>query len=280
MKKVFITRLNPDPVKNGVIMKNIISLLFLLTVFSGLHAQENVAMPANDPEIGIVEHLDTTLSPGIMVIRESGDTVSLLSLIDKPTILNLVYYRCPGICSPIMNSLAEVVDKMDMVIGKDYQILTVSFDAREDRELGLKKKQNYMNMVKKEIDPAGWQFMTADSLDIANLCNTVGFRYKIVGNDFLHPGMIAVFSPRGKLTRYLFGTYYLPFEVNLALAEANKGLSGPTINRVLQFCYTYDPQGRQYVLNVTKVSGIVILAIGLIVILVLILKPKRKNHQQ
>ncbi|HRY34205.1 MAG TPA: SCO family protein [Bacteroidales bacterium] len=261
-------------------MRSKLVVLFLLALFSRAESQENVAMPANDPEIGIVEHLDTILSPGIMVIGETGDTVPLLSLINKPTILNLVYYRCPGICSPIMNSLAEVVDKLDMVIGKDYQILTVSFDAREDISLAVKKKQNYINMVKKEIDPAGWQFMTADSLDIANLCNTVGFRFKIVGNDFLHPGMIAVFSPQGKLTRYLFGTYFLPFEVKLALAEANKGLSGPTINRVLQFCYTYDPQGRQYVLNVTKVSGILILAIGLIVILVLILKPKRKNHQQ
>ncbi|MHC1706999.1 MAG: SCO family protein [Bacteroidales bacterium] len=251
--------------------------IFLLLVQSA-YPQKNVAMPgADDPEIGIVEHLDTIISKDIMVVTEKNDTVSLLSLIDKPTILNLVYYRCPGICSPIMNSLTEVVDKMDMEIGKDYQILTVSFDYRETTDLGVKKKENYIKQIKKQINPEGWKFMTADSLEISKLTGTVGFRYKLVGNDYLHPGMIAVFSPQGKLTRYLFGTYFLPFEVKLALSEASKGQSGPTINRVLQFCYTYDPQGRQYVLNVTKVSGIVILAIGLIILVILLIKPKRKK---
>lgn len=212
-----------------------------------------------------------------MVITENSDTVPLISLIDKPTILNLVYYRCPGICSPIMNSLAEVVDKIDMEIGKDYQILTVSFDARESTELGLKKKQNYLSMLNKKINPSGWVFMTSDSSDIVQLTKLVGFNYKLVGNDFIHPGMIAIFSPKGKLTRYLYGTYFLPFEVKLALAEAVKGQSGPTINRVLQFCYTYDPQGRKYVLDITKVSGIFILLTGLVLLLVLLLKPKHKK---
>ncbi len=259
-------------------MRPILLSAFLFFTLPVLFAQQGDPAGTNDPDIGVVEHLDTLLSPDIMVVTETNDTVPLVSLIDKPTILNLVYYRCPGICSPIMNSLAEVVDKMDMEIGKDYQILTVSFDKREAIDLGIKKKQNYLNQLKKKIDPQGWKFFVADSADIMRLTETVGFKFKLVGQDYIHPGMIAIFSPQAKLTRYLYGTYFLPFEVKLALSEASKGMSGPTINRVLQFCYTYDPQGRQYVLNVTKLSGIFIFFFGLVFLGILIFKPKRKKN--
>jgi len=90
---------------------------------------------------------------------------------------------------------------------------------------------------------------------------------------------VIILSPDGKITRYLNGTYFLPFEFKLALLEASKGLSGPTINKILQFCYSYDPVGQSYVLNVTRVSGILILALGLIVFLLLIIrKPRRRNY--
>lgn len=254
-----------------------VTTLFLL-FFGAAFTQNNTNVPgADNPEIGVTEHLDTLISRDIRVIDEKNDTVPLVSLIDKPTILNLVYYRCPGICSPIMNSLSEVVDKMGMEIGKDYQILTVSFDYRETNDLGIKKKQNYLRQMKTKINPDGWKFMTADSLDIVKLTNCVGFRFKLVGENYIHPGMIAILSPKAKVTRYLYGTYFLPFEVKLALAEASKGQSGPTINRVLEFCYSYDPQGRQYVLNVTKVAGALILFIALVIFIVLIIKPKRKK---
>ena len=266
-----------NPMRKQVYLWGLIISALFSVILIPAYGQKKISLAGNTgPEIGIVEHTDTLMSKDIKVVNEKNDTVSLFNLLDKPTILNLVYYRCPGICSPIMNSIAEVISKMDMTIGKDYQVITVSFDYRESTELALQKKANYLKRLKKQINPDGWKFFTADSIDIQKLTKLVGFKFKMTGNDYIHPGMIAIFSQKAKLTRYFYGTYYLPFEVKLALVEAGKGQSGPTINRVLQFCYSYDPQGRQYVLNITKISGILILFIGIIIMLVLIIKPKRK----
>ncbi len=232
----------------------------------------------NDPEIGVVEHLDEYLPKDIYIVNEDSQRVVLTDLIDKPTVLNFVYFRCPGICSPLMEGLAEVMDKSDMTPGVDYQVLTISFDPTETLDLAKRKKTNYLNLVnKKEEIARGWKFFISDSASIAKATNAVGFKYKRQGNDFLHAASVMVISPDGKITRYLNGLYFLPFEFKMAIIEANKGQSGPTINKVLQFCYSYDPTGQTYVLNVTKITGTLILFIALILFLYLIFKPKKKK---
>lgn len=252
----------------------ITSLLLLLGSYYPLKSQ---IFETEDPEIGIVEQLDTFMPQDIQIIDENGERQLLKERIDKPTILNFVYYRCPGICSPLMTGIAEVIQKSDMVLGQDFQVLTISFDPSEPAELAKKKRTNYLNLIDKEIDASGWQFFVADSLDILKMTQATGYKYKKTGNDFLHPATIMVLSPEGKITRYLNGTYFLPFEVKMAIVEASQGISGPTINKILQYCYTYDPVGQQYVLNVTKISATIILFIGLIILLVLALKPRKKT---
>ncbi|MHA7112018.1 SCO family protein [Sunxiuqinia elliptica] len=233
---------------------------------------------SNDPEIGVVEHLDEFLPEDIYITGLDSQRVRLLDLIDKPTILNFVYYRCPGICSPLMEGLAEVMDKSDLIPDQDYQVLTISFDPTETLELAERKKTNYLNLVnKKEAIAQGWKFYVSDSASIAKSTQAVGFKYKRTGNDFLHAASVMVISPKGKITRYLNGVYFLPFEFKMAIIEANKGQSGPTINKILQFCYSYDPKGQTYVLNVTKVAGTIILFFAIVIFLYLILKPKRKK---
>ncbi|WP_372775713.1 SCO family protein [Mangrovibacterium sp.] len=252
-----------------------IALLLLLTPSYGQTLPFDGS--ANDLEIGVVEHLDEFIPTDIYLIDEDSLEVVLTDLIDKPTVLNFVYYRCPGICSPLMEGLAEVMDKSDLVAGVDYQVLTISFDPSETIDLGIRKKSNYLNLVSKKDEIAkGWHFFVSDSASIARGTNAVGFKYKRQGNDFLHAASVVVVSPEGKITRYLNGLYFLPFEFKMAIIEAGKGQSGPTINKILQFCYSYDPEGQTYVLNVTKVSGTLILFIALILFLFLIFKPKKK----
>ena len=134
-----------------------------------------------------------------------------------------------------------------------------------------------MSQISREVDPMGWRFFTADSLNAARGTDAVGFKYKRTGNDYLHSATIIMVSPEGKITRYLHGTSYLPFELKMSVVEAMKGQPGPTINRILEYCYAYDPAGQQYVLNVTKVSGTIIVFIALVIFLFLILKPRRKE---
>lgn len=230
------------------------------------------------PEIGVVENLDAYLPKDIYLVGEDSQRVVLTDLIDKPTVINYVYYRCPGICSPLMEGIANVMEASDLVAGVDYQVLTISFDPRETIDLGIRKKANYLNLVTKKEDIAkGWRFFVSDSASIAKGTDAVGFRYKAVGNDFTHVASVMVVSPDGKITRYLNGMTFLPFDFKMAIIEASKGQSSPTINKIMQFCFSYDPVGHGYVLNVTKIAGVLILFIASLFFLVLIFKPKRKS---
>lgn len=256
-------------------------LLIFLFSFNILKGQNVINPVANkdDVEIGVVEHLDEFIPENIFLINEKGEKVKLIDVIDKPTIINFVYYRCPGICSPLMEAVASVMDKSDLVPGKDYQVLTISFDPSETIDLGIRKKTNYLNLMnnKKEEAKNGWLFFTSDSASIAIATNATGYKYKRTGNDYLHAASLTVVSNEGKITRYLNGMYFLPFEWKMAIVEASKGQSGPTLNKVLRFCYSYDPVGETYVMNVTKISGVLILFVAFIFLMIMIFKPKRNK---
>ena len=254
--------------------------LIIISTFSGF--SQSVINPAatdNDVEIGVVEHLDDFLPDNISLTNENGEQVWLADVIDKPTIINFVYYRCPGICSPLMEAVAGVMDKSDLVPGEDYQVLTISFDPTETIDLGVRKKTNYLNLMSNKVEEAkkGWLFFTSDSASIIKATNATGFKYKKTGNDFLHAASLTVVSPDGKITRYLNGLFFLPFEWKMAIVEASKGQSGPTLNKVLRYCFSYDPDGQTYVLNITKVSATVIIFFALVLLLILVIKPKKKT---
>lgn len=263
-----------------IIQINLFFILFFSVSIVNGQAVINPADSQDDVEIGVVEHLGDYLPDSIQLINEQGKKVWLKDLIDKPTVLNFVYFRCPGICSPLMEAVAGVMNKSDLVPGKDYQVLTISFDPTETIDLGLRKKENYLNLMtdstKVEEAKTGWKFFTSDSASIARATNATGFKYKKAGNDFLHAASLSVISPEGEITRYINGLYFLPFEWKMSIIEAAKGQPGPTFNKVLRYCFSYDPKGHTYVVNVTKISGTLILFFGLLFLLVLVFKKKRK----
>jgi protein SCO1/2 len=261
----------------------VVSFLLVFLFFSFVTFGQAVMNPAandEDVEIGVVEHLDEYLPDGISLINEDGQQVWLKDVIDKPTIINFVYYRCPGICSPLMEAVAGVMDKSDLVPGKDYQVLTISFDPTETIDLGIRKKTNYLNLMSNKVEEAkkGWLFFTSDSISIARATNATGFKYKRTGNDYLHAASLVVVSTDAKITRYLNGMYFLPFEWKMAIVEASKGQSGPTLNKVLRYCYSYDPVGQTYVMNITKITGTIILFFAALLFMVLVFKTKKKKN--
>lgn len=228
------------------------------------------------PELGIVEKLGQTVPLDIEVYDEAGALLPLRQVVTKPTILTFVYYRCPGICSPLLTELANTVDKMDLEPGKDYQILTVSFDPREIPELAASKKASYLASMTRKIDPSSWHFCTADSVTIMRFTDAAGFYFKPDGNDFVHAGALIILSPAGKITRYINGIQYLPFDVKMALIEASDGRVSPTIARILTFCYSYDPEAHTYALNILRIALVLtILGVALFVVLFLV-RPGRK----
>jgi protein SCO1 len=252
-------------------MSKTILLIATLLVISDLYAQNGLM---GDTVIGVVEKLGETVPGDIRVYDEKGEPVLLENLVDKPTILTLVYYRCPGICSPLMEGVAEAIDRTDLVLGEDFQVLTISFDPRETTDLAVNKKRNHLVLMKKREEAADhWKFFTADSANIARLTDATGFRYRRAGNDFIHSATLIVLSPERKISRYLNGTYFLPFEVKMAVIEASEGRVGPTVNKILQFCYSFDPAAQTYVLNITKVVAIIIIFFSAVLLLGLSVKP-------
>jgi protein SCO1 len=217
-----------------------------------------------DEKQGQYAALDTKL------VNESGDTVLLRDIIKKPTILNLVYFRCPGTCSPLMWGVSKFIDEVDLQLGTDYQVITISFDYTESIDLGIQKKANYVSSMKKKDAAKYWQFFVSDSLSIAKLTESVGFNYKYINNQFIHPTGLIALSSDGKITRYLRGIEFLPFEIKITMVEAANGKIGPSINRLLAICYSYDEKGNQFVFNVTRVAGIVIFFITIVIFLFLV----------
>jgi len=233
-------------------------------------------------EVGIDEKLGEKVPLELSVIDEEGKSVKLQDLLDRPTILNLVYYRCPGICGPLMGGVSEVLELIkDKVPGEDFQVLTISFNAAETAEMASQKKKNYYRSFHREMSPDAWRFLTATQENIDAITSAVGFEYEPAGNEWVHPAAIMVLSPDGMISRYLYGVSFLPFDVKMALMEASQGRTGPTINKVLLYCFSYDPEGKTYVFNVLKVTGsVTLLFVGLFVIFLVVTTRRHRRREE
>ncbi len=247
-------------------------VLFLLLL--SFHAVADNDVPPAD--LGIYEKLDQYIPDDIVLTDENYNQVNLKEAIDKPTVIALVYYECPGLCSPLLEGVADVISKAKMDLGKDYEVFTISFDPTEKPRLAKDKKANYAKLVKGQDVQNGWTWFTGDSTNINHLLHSLGYEVKKAGKEFVHPAALIVLSPQGKITRYLHGTYFLPFDLKMAVVEASEGRSGPTINKVLQYCFSYDPKGKKYVFNITKISGTLILFIAVSMFAGLMFR-RRKN---
>jgi len=221
---------------------------------STVRAQESaVALGA-----GIDEKLGGYVPLDLVLIDEKGDSVRLGSLVDRPTIVTLVYYNCPSICRPLLNEVSDMLGKLlklKLEPGEDYRVVTISFDEHDGPGGSARLKKEYMDQLPDGFPAEAWVFLTGDTTSIKTFTQSVGFHFKRAGDDFVHPTTLVVLSPDGKITRYLYGAEYLPLDLKMAVYEASQGRVGPTIARMLKFCFSYDPEGRKYVLNLTRVVG-------------------------
>jgi protein SCO1/2 len=231
-------------------------------------------------QIGFDEKQGQYAALDVRLVNEAGDTVLLKDVITKPTILNLVYFQCPGTCSPLMWGVSKFIDQVDLQLGKDYEVITVSFDPTERIDLGVKKKASYINTMSKKEAAENWHFFVSDSSDIAKLTKSVGFNYQRINGQYVHPTGLIALAKDGKIVRYLRGIEFLPFDIKITMVEAAKGKIGPSINRLLAICYSYDNEGNKFVFNVTRVSAVVITFFAVLIFLYLALsriKLKKKS---
>jgi protein SCO1/2 len=225
----------------------------------------------------VIEKLGNVIPLDLEFLNETYETVTLGQLIDKPTILNFVYYDCPGVCSPSLVGIEDFASKLDLVLGKDYQIITISFNVRDTPEKARSMKTNFIQKIE-ESQRSSWIYLTGRQDNIDIITDAVGYRYKPAGLDWLHPSVLVFLSPEGKITRYLYGLSFSPFNVKMALIEAADGRIGSSVNKILEICFSFDPDGRTYTLKTTTViGGIIIFLAAIFLITLLILGRKKKK---
>ena len=227
--------------------------------------------------IGIDEKLGGYVPLDLTFNDENGQKVSSRELIHEPTILALVYLHCPNVCSLLLQNLADVLNKLPAEPGKDYFVLTVSFDEKEDPNLALEKKKLYLKMIERPFPGDDWRFLTGDKENILKLTDAVGFHFRRVKDDFEHPVLLVILAPDGKIVRYMYGAEPLPFDLKIALIEASQGRIGPTIAKVVRFCFSYDPKANKLVFNMLRVTGTVTLIFALSFVAFLLFKGKKKG---
>lgn len=206
--------------------------------------------------VGVDQNLNAQVPADLVFRDESGKRVRLGDYYGKrPIVLSLVYFKCPMLCTVVLNELLRTVKAMkDLNIGTDYDVLTVSFDPTETPALAAEKKANYLKQYNRLGAEEGWHFLTGDKASIEALCATVGFRYAWdeTNKQYVHSSGMMILTPEGKISRYFFGTDYAPKDVKLSLVEASGNKIGSPADKVLLYCFTYNPHTGKYTFMVTR----------------------------
>jgi protein SCO1/2 len=260
------------------IIQTLSFLVFFFFLQSSIYA--HVEQSKDQSVMGIDQKLGQYVPLDLTFNDENGHPVTLRQLIAKPTILALVYLHCPNVCSLLLQNLADVLNKMPGDPGKEYTVLSISFDETEKPSLALQKKKTYLKMIEKPFPEDAWRFLTGNKENIHQLADAVGFHFKRVGEDFEHPVTLIILAPDGRIVRYMYGADPLPFDLKLALVEASQGRIGPAISKVARFCFSYDPKGKKLVFNMLKVTGTVTLLFALSFIIFLLFKGRKQHTKE
>lgn len=215
--------------------------------------------PAEQANVALEEKLGQVISGDSFFIDENGARLNLKGRIDKPTIIAPVYLGCMHTCPMLLTGLSQVLGRMELMKpGRDFQVITLSFDESDSPALAVAKKKNYLKAIGKPFPENAWQFLTGRETDIRKFTESIGFKFQRDGeHDFSHPVTLVVLAPGGKIVRYVEGVSFLPFEITMALTEASEGKVGSPSRKALMYCFSYDPLKKSYVFNVLKVTGTV-----------------------
>jgi len=218
--------------------------------------------------IGIEQKLGNQLPLDVELKDEEGRPVNLGSYFNngRPVILALVYYECPMLCNQVLNGLTGSLKGISLNAGKDFDVLAISFDARENDQPGLAKgkKASYIERYGRPGSENGWHFLTGTQAAIDSVTSAAGFNFKWdeKSNQFAHAAGVMVVTPSGKMSRYFYGIDYAPRDVKLGVLDSAENKVGNPAEQLLLYCYHYDPATGKYglaILNVIRLGGLVTL---------------------
>ncbi len=264
--------------------KTFLLILLGLLVPISLYGKEDA--PKVFSEVGVTEKVGQAIPKTLLVINESGQEGPLSDYLDpsKPTILSLVYYNCPMLCNLILTGFTESLTKLPFEVGDRFNVISFSFDHRDTPKTASTFKATYMAQLGQDNAKNNWHFLTGSTDTINKLTDAVGFRFKFdeKTGEFAHGSALVLISPNGKISRYLYGIEFNPFNLKMAILEASNGKQISTIEQGLLYCYRYDPKANSYVIHAVTLMRIggaltVIAIVGLIAIL-LIRQKKRSGN--
>lgn len=235
-------------------------------------------LPTALRDVRIEQKLNQQLPLDLVFRDESGQEVKLGKYFgQKPVVLALVYYDCPMLCTQILNGMVTSFRVLPFQIGKEFDVVTVSFDPRETAALAASKKQIYVDYLPEKMHEGaknGWHFLTGDPANIERIADAVGFRYHYdeKTKQFAHASAIMVATPEGKLSHYFYGVNYSARDLRFGLMEASQNKIGSLSEQLSLYCYMYDPTTGKYgaaVMRIVRIAGVITL-IGIIAMIFLL----------
>ena len=242
----------------------------------------NVRPPALK-NVGIEQRLDQQIPAELEFRDEAGRPVRLGQYFGQgPLILNFVYFHCPMLCGQVLNDLTGSLRAIGYSVGRDFQVLTVSFDPQETAEMAAAKKKLVLASYGRPEAEKGWHFLTGNAASVAALTQAAGFQYQYNAqtDQYAHPAAILVLTPAGKISQYYYGIDFAPRDLRLGLVEASKGQIGTLLDQALLYCYRYDPHTGKYsaiISRVLRISAAVWLAmVGAFLVVMFRMEPKHR----
>jgi protein SCO1 len=260
----------------------LVLLLFgWVAVLGPVVARAHETLPAIMKEVGFDQRLNEQVPLDLVFRDEAGRAARLGEYLGgKPVILSLVYYNCTTLCPMILDGIVRSLTPVSFDIGKEFTVVTVSFDPRDTPAQATAKKAEYVQRYHRAGAADGWHFLTGEEAAIRRLTQAVGFRYLYdeKTDQFAHAAGILMLTPQGKVSRYFYGFDFSPRDLRLGLIEAAANRIGTPIDQVLLYCYHYDPLTGKYgliVMNVLRLAGLAtVLALGGFILVML----RRERH--
>jgi len=234
--------------------------------------------------IDIVEHLGDTIPLDLSFTADNSVPVELQEYFraGKPVVVVLGYYECPMLCNLVFNGLTNAMAGLKWTPGEEYEVITVSIDPGETVQLAQAKKANYTQKLNKEGAEKGWHFLVGADDQSSALAEAIGFEffYDEGRDEYAHPAAVYILTEDGVISRYLYGIEIDPKDLRLALLEASDGKIGSTVDRLILYCYQYDPLSQGYVVfaaNVMRIAGAVMVVLLALFLGTLWVRDRRRH---
>lgn len=229
--------------------------------------------------VAIDEKLGRNIPLDAVFHDENGKSVRLGDLISGPTILLPVYYSCTNVCAYQQGRMAGTLQALKQKPLEEYRVVSISFDENDTPEAAARSKRTYLTAMKNNFPPDGWRFLVGNRENIKRFTDAIGYGFKREKNDFMHPVASVVVSGNGTIIRYLYGIAVLPKDLALAITEARSGVTGASVRKLMEYCFSFDPEAKTYTFNLLRVSATVVILCtgGFLLFLVLTGKKRQKK---